>query len=54
MVRNSLNYVSWKIRAEVAADLKRIYQSASADAAEQRLVEFEAKWDGAYLAISQS
>jgi putative transposase len=25
LVRNSLNYVSWKMRAEVAADLKRIY-----------------------------
>ncbi len=54
MVRNSLNYVSWKLRAEVAADLKRIYQSATADETEQRLVEFEGKWDGAYLAISQS
>jgi putative transposase len=54
MVRNSLNYVSWKIRAEVATDLKRIYQSAGADEAEQRLGEFEDKWDGAYLAISQS
>ena len=53
MVRNSLNYVSWKIRAEVATDLKRIYQSAGADEAEQRLGEFEDKWDGAYLAISQ-
>jgi putative transposase len=36
MVRNSLNYVSWKMRAEVAADLKRIYTSATADEAEQR------------------
>lgn len=42
------------MRAKVAADLKRIYQSASADAAEQRLVEFEGKWAGSYLAISQS
>ncbi len=35
MVRNSLNYVSWKMRAEVAADLKSIYTSATADEAEQ-------------------
>ena len=53
-MRNSLNYVSWKMRAEVAADLKSIYTSATADEAEQRLGEFEAKWDDAYLPISQS
>jgi len=54
MVRHSLNYVSWKRRPEVAADLKRIYQSATADEAEQRLGEFEAKWDADYLPIGQS
>ena len=54
MVRHSLNYVSWKRRAEVAADLKRIYQSATLDEAEQRLGEFEAKWDEEYLPIGQS
>ena len=54
MVRHSLNYVSWKRRPEVAADLKRIYQSATADEAEQRLGEFEAKWDAEYLPIGQS
>ena len=31
-----------------------IYTSATADEAEQRLGEFEAKWDDAYLPISQS
>lgn len=30
MVRNSLNFVAWKMRAEVAADLKRIYTAKSA------------------------
>ena len=54
MVRNSLNYVSWKMRAEVAADLKRIYTATTADEAEQRLGEFEGKWDDAYLPIGQS
>ncbi|MFA7268476.1 MAG: IS256 family transposase [Sterolibacterium sp.] len=54
MVRHSLNYVSWKRRPEVAVDLKRIYESATADEAEQRLGEFEAKWDDEYLPISQS
>ncbi|BEV71602.1 IS256-like element ISSod18 family transposase [Paludibacterium sp. THUN1379] len=54
MVRHSLNYVSWKRRAEVAADLKQIYQSAPLDEAEQRLGEFEDKWDDEYLPIGQS
>jgi putative transposase len=54
MVRHSLNYVSWKLRKEVAADLRRIYTSATLDEAEQRLTEFEAKWDETYLPISQS
>ena len=54
MVRHSLNYVSWKRRPEVAADLKQIYQSATAEEAELRLGEFEAKWDDEYLPIGQS
>jgi putative transposase len=54
MVRHSLNYVSWKMRKAVAADLRRIYTSATADEAEQMLGEFEDKWDDAYLPISQS
>lgn len=54
MVRHSLNYVSWKRRPEIAADLKRIYQSATAEEAELRLGEFEAKWDDEYLPIGQS
>ena len=43
MVRHSLNYVSRKRRKEVTADLKRIYQPATADEAELHLGEFEAK-----------
>lgn len=54
MVRNSLNYVSWKRRKAVAEDLKRIYQSATVEEAEQRLAEFEDRWDAEYLPISQS
>jgi transposase-like protein len=54
MLRHSLNYVSWKRRPEVTADLKRIYQSATAEEAELRLGEFEAKWDGEYLPIGKS
>jgi putative transposase len=53
LVRYSLNYVSWKLRKEVAADLKLIYASTTADEAESRLAEFEEKWDEAYPPIAQ-
>ena len=52
-VRGSLNYVSWKQRKEVAADLKPIYQASTAEEAGQRLNDFAAKWDRAYPTISQ-
>ena len=54
MVRYSLNYVSWKRRLEVAADLKRIYTCATVEEAEQRLTEFETRWDKDYFPIGQS
>ena len=52
-IRGSLNYVSWKQRKTVAADLKPIYQASTVEQAEQRLDEFAAKWDGTYPTISQ-
>ena len=54
MVRNSLRFVSWKQRKEVAADLKRIYQSATTEQAEIELAAFELKWDKTHPTISQS
>lgn len=53
-VRSSLNYVSWKQRKAVAADLRLIYRAATVEAAEQRLDEFAAKWDATYPTISQA
>lgn len=53
LVRNSLNYVSWKMRKRIADDLKRIYQSATVAEAEQQLAEFEAQWNGDYPSIAQ-
>src|SRR5271156_1423525 len=41
-VRGSLNYVSWKQRKAVAADLKPIYQASTVEKAGQRLHEFAA------------
>jgi putative transposase len=52
-VRASLNYVSWKQRKAVAADLKPIYQAATAEDAYYKLEAFAEKWDGAYPTISQ-
>lgn len=54
LVRYSLNYVSWKLRKEVAFDLRAIYAAATVDEAEQRLGEFEKKWGAAYPSIAQS
>ncbi len=54
MVRNSLRFVSWKQRKEVAADLRLIYQSATAEQAEMELTAFEAKWDKTHPTISMS
>ena len=53
LVRNSLNYVPWKNRKEVAADLKVIYRAATVEQAEDALTEFAQKWDERYPAISQ-
>ena len=53
-VRHSLNYVSWKLRDQVAADLKRIYQSTTAEEGAARLTEFEQKWNASYPPIAQS
>ncbi|CAK8743462.1 IS256 family transposase ISSod18 [Sodalis praecaptivus] len=53
-VRNSLRFVGWKERKAVAADLRTIYSSATAEAAECALDAFAAKWDQQFPTISQS
>lgn len=54
MVRNSLNFVPWKMQKEVAADLKLIYTASTVELAEHRLGEFEKKWDKDYPSIGLS
>lgn len=54
MVRNSLRYVSWKQRKEVAADLKLIYDSSTAQQAEMELAAFEAKWNSSHPTIGMT
>ncbi len=53
LVRNCLNYVSWKERKTVAADLKPIYHAATSEDAWLKLAAFAEKWDGRYPSISQ-
>ena len=54
LVRYSLNYVSWKLRKDVAADLRTIYTAATTEEAATRLDEFEEKWGTDYPSIVQS
>jgi len=54
MVRYSLNFVSWKMRKEVAADLRAIYAAATIEEAELQMDAFEEKWAEAYPPICQS
>lgn len=54
MVRNAMKFVPWKDYKLVAADLKRIYQSASEEEALQALKEFAERWDEKYPQISRS
>ena len=54
LVRHSLNYVGWKQRKEVAADLQMIYRAATREEAEMYLSEFAARWDAQFPTISRS
>ncbi len=54
MVRNSLKYVNYKQRKEVAHDLKAIYSAVTIDEAAFQLELFAEKWDQKYPAISKS
>lgn len=54
MVRNSLKYVSWKQRKEMAADLKTIYQADTVEMAAENLDLFAKKWDPTHPTVSKS
>src|SRR5581483_774581 len=53
LVRAALKYVMDKDSKEVVADLKAIYQAATADEAERALDRFAERWDGKYPTISK-
>ena len=54
MVRNSLNYVPYKERKVVAADLKKIYNADTVDLAQEALDDFELNWGDSYAIIVKS
>lgn len=55
LLRNSMDFVSWKDRKPLAAALKSIYRAVDAKAAEEALTAFEdSEWGRRYPAIGQS
>ena len=54
MVRQSLCYVGYKERKEVAGDLKEIYRAATVELAETALTAFATKWDKKFPSIGRS
>lgn len=54
MVRNSLKYVGYKERKQVAGDLKQIYQSITEEEALLALEQFETKWNAKFPSIGRS
>lgn len=54
MIRNSLSYVSYKHRKQVAAALKTVYSAVNSQEAEQNLIAFADQWDHQYPMISKS
>ena len=45
LVRNSLRYVGWKYRKELARDLKEIYHAGTLEGAEAALLRLGEKWN---------
>lgn len=55
LLRNSMDFVSWKDRKPLASALKSIYRAVDAKAAQEALTAFEAShWGQRYPAIGQS
>jgi len=53
-IRNSLKYVTWKDRKELARDLKKIYGAVNLEEAASQMDVFEDKWGGKYPHVIKS
>ena len=53
-IRNTLRYVSWKDRKEVAGDLKRVYGASTLEAAKEAFEEFRSRWGDKYPHVVKS
>lgn len=51
MIRNSLNYVSWKDRKVLAAALKSVYTACNESSAREALTMLKSEWDKKYPTI---
>jgi putative transposase len=53
-IRNSMRYVTYRDRKQVAADLKPVYRAVNADAAAEALQAFDETWGERYPMIADS
>jgi len=53
-IRNSLRYVSWKDRRELARDLKKVYGAPTLEVAEREFEGFSGKWGKKYPHVVKS
>jgi putative transposase len=53
-IRNSMRYVAYRDRRQVAADLKPVYRAINADAAAAALAGFDERWGPRYPMIADS
>lgn len=53
-IRNSLKYVPYTDRKELAHDLKRVYQASNSETGYENLLELEEKWKNKYPGAIQS
>lgn len=53
LIRQSLKYVGYKQRKEMADDLKQIYSALNVEVAETKLLEFAEKWDKTHPVVSK-
>jgi transposase-like protein len=53
-IRNSLKYVCWKERKEMARDLKKVYGAPTLEVAEKEFEEFSVKWGEKYPHVVKS